>query len=168
MNQIISRIYVGTYAKYNSGNLSGEWLDLDDYDSAEDFYTAANELHADEDDPELMFQDWEGIPREYIGESSLSPEFFTRREIIQKSPLDEEVFNAAAELDNIPADQVEDAYVGSYSSDEDFAYELAEECGYLAQMPEAIRNYFDAASFAKDLMINDYQEQDGHYFRRDW
>ncbi|MEO5342211.1 MAG: antirestriction protein ArdA [Gammaproteobacteria bacterium SHHR-1] len=165
--ETISRIYVGTYAKYNSGNLAGDWLDLDDYDSADEFYKAALELHTDESDPELMFQDWEGIPREYISESSLSPEFFARREIIEKSYLDEEVFNAAAELD-IPADQVEDAYVGSYSSDEDFAYELAEGCGYLAQMPKAIRYYFDANAFARDLMINDYQEQDGHYFRRDW
>ena len=25
------KLYVGTYAKYNSGSLAGDWLNLDDY-----------------------------------------------------------------------------------------------------------------------------------------
>ena len=65
------RIYVGTYAKYNSGSIKGKWLDLRDYADIQDFYTAAKELHSDESDPELMFQDWEGIPDGMVGESHL-------------------------------------------------------------------------------------------------
>ena len=56
------RIYVGTYAKYNNGSIQGEWLDLDDYTDKSDFIQACLELHDDEEDPELMFQDWENIP----------------------------------------------------------------------------------------------------------
>jgi len=63
-----ARIYVGTYAKYNSGSIEGKWLDLSDYADIEDFYTAAKELHSDENDPELMFQDWEGIPYGMVSE----------------------------------------------------------------------------------------------------
>ena len=65
------RIYVGTYAKYNNGDLSGKWMDLTDYDTAAEFYVACRELHSDENDPELMFQDWEGIPHGMISESYL-------------------------------------------------------------------------------------------------
>lgn len=63
------RIYVGTYAKYNSGSLEGKWLDLSDYSDAAEFMKACMELHADEADPELMFQDYEGFPADLYGES---------------------------------------------------------------------------------------------------
>ena len=51
------KVYVGTYAKYNNGNLFGEWLELDDYSDEDEFLEACRELHSDEEDPELMFQD---------------------------------------------------------------------------------------------------------------
>ena len=54
-----ARIYVGSYGKYNSGNLCGAWLDLSDYSNKGEFYNACRELHKDENDPEFMFQDWE-------------------------------------------------------------------------------------------------------------
>ncbi|HMP91047.1 MAG TPA: antirestriction protein ArdA, partial [Kiritimatiellia bacterium] len=57
------RVYVGTYAKYNDGSIAGEWIDLEGHD-ADSFRDACLELHKDEADPELMFQDFEGFPRE--------------------------------------------------------------------------------------------------------
>ncbi len=36
----MARIYVGTYAKYNVGNLAGDWLDLENYVDADGFYIA--------------------------------------------------------------------------------------------------------------------------------
>lgn len=63
------KIYVGTYAKYNNGSLQGEWLKLDDYKDKDEFLSACQELHKDEQDPELMFQDHEGIPEGMIKES---------------------------------------------------------------------------------------------------
>jgi len=48
------RIYVGTYAKYNSGSIKGQWLNLKDYSDKDDFLAACRELHKDESDPEFM------------------------------------------------------------------------------------------------------------------
>ena len=45
-----AKVYVGTYAKYNNGSLSGAWLDLSDYSDKEEFYEACRELHKDEED----------------------------------------------------------------------------------------------------------------------
>jgi antirestriction protein len=72
----MSRVYVGTYRKYNEGSIAGEWLELEDYDSRADFYEACRELHSDEADPELMFQDWEEIPEKYITESSIDDDLW--------------------------------------------------------------------------------------------
>lgn len=59
----MAKLYVGTYAKYNSGSIAGAWLDLEDYADRDSFLVAARELHKDESDPELMYQDFEGFPR---------------------------------------------------------------------------------------------------------
>lgn len=53
------KLYCGTYKKYNEGSLFGAWMDLDDYEDAEEFTKACLEIHKDEKDPELMFQDYE-------------------------------------------------------------------------------------------------------------
>lgn len=69
-------VYVGTYAKYNEGSLDGKWLNLEDYKNVEEFLDAAKELHKDEEDPELMFQDFMNFPEKYYGESHIKPELW--------------------------------------------------------------------------------------------
>lgn len=56
------KLYVGTYAKYNAGNLAGAWIDLAECKDYQDFIARCKELHSDEADPELMVQDTEGLP----------------------------------------------------------------------------------------------------------
>ena len=62
-------IYCGTYAKYNAGSLKGAWLALEDYSDADEFLAACLELHKDEVDPELMFQDFQCFPKALYAES---------------------------------------------------------------------------------------------------
>jgi antirestriction protein len=69
-----ARLYVGTYAKYNNGSINGAWIDLEDHGDKVSFLAACAELHKDESDPELMFQDFEGFPRSLYSESSVSDE----------------------------------------------------------------------------------------------
>jgi len=156
-------IYVGTYHKYNSGSLFGKWIELDDYNDADEFYQACTKLHKDEDAPELMFQDWEGIPDKYISESGIAPEYWELIKAAQCSYLDEAVFLAAADLD-IPVDMVEELYQGLYDSDEDFAQCLADDMGLLSDEYQWPNSYIDWERAARDLMM-DYDESDGHYFR---
>ena len=67
-------LYCGTYAKYNDGDLSGMWVDLSTFDSYDDFINFCKAFHADEYDPELMFQDYENFPREWYCESCMGEE----------------------------------------------------------------------------------------------
>lgn len=56
-NKPILKIYVGTYNKYNNGDISGKWISL-----PTDEETLRNELRAvagNEKDPEFMIQDFE-------------------------------------------------------------------------------------------------------------
>ena len=63
------QVYVSTYAKYSAGTLAGDWINPTEFDDKEQFYLACHNLHANEVDPEFMFQDHEGIPAALIGES---------------------------------------------------------------------------------------------------
>lgn len=64
-------VYVGTYAKYNNGSLEGEWVNLSDFSDKDDFIEYCLELHSDEEKPELMFQDYENVPKNLISESDI-------------------------------------------------------------------------------------------------
>jgi antirestriction protein len=156
-------VYVGTYRKYNNGSLLGKWIDLNEYQDAEEFYQACAALHWDESDPEFMFQDWEGIPNQFICESGLLPEYWDYLKALEHSHLDAEVFAAASELD-IHYQMVEELYQGQYDSDEDFAYQLADDLGLVPQGNHWPASYIDWGRAARDLMM-DYSESGGYYFR---
>lgn len=158
------RIYVGTYAKYNDGNLFGKWLDLEDYTDRDDFYKACAELHADEEDPEFMFQEWEGIPSNMIDESHVSPECWSLLDAYEK--YDEDAVNAYRDcFGEWNERDFNECYRGRYDSWEHMAEELLEETGELDRIPENLLYYFDYEKYANDLRISgDFTEQDGHYF----
>lgn len=79
------KIYVGTYAKYNAGDLSGDWLSLRDFETYEDLIEACLELHSDEADPELMIQDCDDMPDGLtVGESITREEFDDIKQALQE------------------------------------------------------------------------------------
>jgi antirestriction protein len=47
------RIYVASLSDYNAGTLHGEWLDLEDYDTADEVFEAINEMLAKSPENEL-------------------------------------------------------------------------------------------------------------------
>ena len=80
-------VYVGTYAKYNDGSLFGMWVDLvkcGDYDT---FMEVCHNLHADEEDPELMYQDYECFPSAWYSESGIDEDTFDKIRIMNVSPV---------------------------------------------------------------------------------
>ncbi len=88
------KLYVGTYSKYNSGSLFGQWLDLDDYDTKEDFLEACYELHNDEEDPELMFQDCDcenELEKEFYSESYIDESYWDYKEALVQSGLEADI-----------------------------------------------------------------------------
>lgn len=173
MNLDEASIYVGTYTKYNSGSLFGKWLDLSDYSDEEEFIEACLQLHQDEADPELMFQDWEHIPEGLIGESWLSDNFFSLRDTLDSlSSQEHDAFCAwctysqydisTQDIDDLIT-AFRDEYIGQYSSEEDYAEELIEECYDLS---EFAKTYFDYEKFAHELFTTDYWYDDGYVFMR--
>jgi antirestriction protein len=145
-----AQIYVGTYGKYSGGSIAGAWLSLKEHDTESAFYAAAKELHKNEHDPELMFQDCEGFPRELYGESHLDDRIWEwlgldkdTREIVSAW------LDANGGTDSL--DYIVESYAGHWDSWDAYVYQYVGDMGLLANAPEEIANYFDYESFGRVL-----------------
>lgn len=158
-----AKVYVGTYKKYNEGSIEGKWLDLFDYIDKADFYEACADLHKDEEDPEFMFQDWEGISEGLIGESWISETVF---ELIHKASeitdfdaflsfMDFTGYSLEDEDLSYLVQKFRDSFYGRFINEETFASLLVED-GTFGNIPENIKNYLDYGGIANDLFITDY------------
>lgn len=148
-----ARIYVGTYAKYNSGSIKGAWLDLEDYADRDAFLQACATLHSDEAGPELMFQDYEGFPKAFYSEGSAPPDALwdwldldaDDRELL-------EVYQNAVDSDG-DIDRARTAFMGKYNSEADWAESWLEETGGLEGVPKHLENYIDFEAYARDARL---------------
>ena len=153
-------VYVGTYGKYNNGSLAGAWLNVLDYESEADFYAACRELHSDEEEPEFMFQDFENMPDNMAGECWINSELWEMAaDLADLSDTEAEAYEAFRSLlmsssDNLSVARFRNCYLGEWDSEVDFAENFADECGYLDQMPDNLRHYFDFSAFARDLFFD--------------
>ena len=151
-------LYCGTYGKYNSGNLNGMWVDLSTFDDYEDFINFCKAIHADESDPELMYQDFENMPDSLYHES-MGEEGFNN--ILKYCELCDE-YGVSAVDDFLEwyspedLDNMHDAYAGVYDTKEDFAIEIVNDCYDIEKMMGNLANYFDYEAFARDLFMCDY------------
>jgi antirestriction protein len=132
------RLYVGTYAKYNNGSIKGDWLELENYSDREAFLEAARELHSDESDPELMFQDYESFPACWYSESSAPPDIFW--EWLELEENERLAFGAYADNmgGEVSIDDFRDAYCGEWDDGATYAESTAEDCG---EIPKEIPNW---------------------------
>lgn len=160
------KVYVSTYAKYNSGSLKGQWLDLSNYTDIKELYEAIQAVHTDEQDPEYMFQDIEngfGL----ITESSINPNIYEIIEEIEDYNEDIDFIEAVLEyMEDIGSNDVSDileSYRGKHDSDRAFTQDFAEQSGYINNKMPWPLNCIDWEQAASDLMYN-YCSYNGHYF----
>lgn len=159
-------VYVGTYGKYNEGSLDGEWVDITEFDTYEDFIDYCHKLHGDENSAELMFQDFAGFPEIWYSESGMSEETFDK--IKEFSELDSdkkgayEAYLTICDEGDDSIDKFEDCYLGYYNSPEDFAEEYFTTNN---DIPDFIINYIDWNAVWRDLNISDgYDYVNGYVF----
>jgi len=156
-------IYVGTYAKYNAGSLNGAHLDIEDYNCKDEFINACLELHADEDDPELMFQDWEGIPSCFISECHVDEKLWDYLDCNEDDGAKEAYCELFGRWDG--EDTFRDRYIGEFDSRYDLAAYFIDECGLLTDAHEELRYYFDYDAYGRDMILGgDVREENGYYF----
>lgn len=169
-----AHVYVGTYKEYNNGSLFGQWMNLADYKSKEEFLDACKDLHSEEDEPEFMYQDYENIPDGMINESYINPLVFG---IIQSAKdmsdteteafftfLDMEIGDYSDYKDGEDlVDLFNSKYEGQFDSEEAFATYMAE-----LRWPEELQTefgqYFDYEAYSRTLLTSGYRHHGDFYF----
>ena len=160
-------VYVGTYGKYNNGSLRGLWIDLSSFNDYDEFINFCKAIHADEDDSELMAQDFECFPRRWYNEGFMLREDFDR--IVEYSDLcdrhGELAVNDYMEYHDC-LDNFEDDYCGEWNSKEDFARHIIDDCYDIEKTMGSLSMYFDYEAFGRDLFVTDFMMgSTGHVFR---
>ena len=161
-------IYCGTYGKYSGEKgICGLWIDFTTFYDYDDFVNFCKAIHADEADPELMAQDYEGFPRQWYNEGFMSEDDFDN--ILEYSDMcDKHGSDAVDDYMEFhdTLDDFEEAYCGEWDSEEDFARHIVEECYNLEKMMGSLANYFDYEAFARELFMYDYSMgANNHVFR---
>lgn len=162
----MARFYVSTYKKYNKGTLKGAWMDTDDFTDAADFFEACAELHKDEDDPELMFQDCEDCPDHFYSESMsehklqelydyLNDYDEDDRAIIEEYWEDEDSSESPSRIMEMYC------YTGTGI---EYAEILCDECGDLENVPNFIKYHIDWEGVWHDLECDGYTETRNYVF----
>jgi len=155
------RIYVASLSDYNAGILHGDWLAAEQ--EPEELQQAVNlmlERSPTAGAEEFAIHDYEGFghyaPSEYD-----SLDWISRigRGIVEQG----QAFGAWAarcEHDEDALVQFEEAYLGQWSSVEDYADELLSDLGYIdaveRAVPDSLQPYIslDTAGFARDLELS--------------
>lgn len=142
------RVWVGCLAAYNAGTHHGRWVNL------------RTEVLADAIDEILAFSPEEEAEEWHICDQENLP-------AVGRYPSTDELEAWVEAQETYGADVVEAAlgvygedhwrealdhggFRGAYDSPEDWAYEVLEASGALAQVPEALRSYVDFEAYARD------------------
>lgn len=168
----VPAVYVGTYKKYNEGNLYGQWIDLTSFDYDYDEFTEyCHRLHADEEQPEFMCQDFKNFPRAIYNESGLptEDEFLVINDAAAElDDKGQEAFaiylSVAGELRTI--DDFLEHYCGYYPNPGDFAEELFRDACNMERVPEVVRYNIDWEGVFESMELNgEYYEERGYIFQ---
>lgn len=178
------RIYVADLAAYNAGILRGEWIDLTETDdirediagilrnSPESNVTVecpecegggCDDCHGKGAVPsaeEWAIHDYEGMPSG-MGENPDIDDLEKIREAFETLADDWDAYIAACDDygEIMDEDRFREVYMGEWDSEEDYAIDLWDQCGYSAEIPENLRFYIDYAAFARDLFMGDYSSE---------
>lgn len=157
------RIAVTDLKDYVEGVLRFEWLDLDDCPTVEALQSfIAGFLQKRSEETGELHEEW--FVTDYEGFVNLG-EYPSLENIETAAKLSgqygwQAVARYYASCQTL--DEFEEAYNGTYDSEEDFAYELAHDI-YSDEQLGQFEPYIDWEKFARDLFINDYfsEEVDG-------
>lgn len=172
----MTKVYITNLGKYNEGELCGKWIELPIEE--EDLNKVFDEIeicHEDEEGNEIKYYDAVGNPYEEYFFTDLETDIDGLK--IPERVSVEDLNEMAEEIDNLYEEEQEILSgllkEGGYSYEDaisiinnqqycvfyncfdmsEVAEQVVEQCGYLDEMPEHLRSYFDYEAFGRDLDI---------------
>jgi hypothetical protein len=161
------RIYVADLEAYNNGRLVGEWLDLSDYNDADELMDAIQDVLKKSGGEEYAIHDVEYVPRsmysEYMGKRDFE-ELYEMMDLAKQNDLPLEVVQ---EIVSQFSESAVDDFYGKFDSAVDFAEQLVDEMGiesfnnfeYYLDISETDRRLLSQEM--ADSYVEDIRDEDG-------
>lgn len=162
-------IYLSTWENYNNGYLQGEWIDLSEFNSYDDFLNHCKKMFPKEKYPEYMIQDYENMPEGNWGEYHFIDEEdfdFIKEWNEELDNTEKEAYNTYIEYFGGTPNDIEafrDAYMGEFASGEDYAAYCVEE-GLISD--ETLLQFVDYAQLWRTLNAENVGFENGFVFMR--
>jgi len=162
------RIYVADLEAYNNGRLVGEWLDLSDYDNADELMDAIQDVLKKSGGEEYAIHDVEYVPSSMYSEYMGKRDFEQLYEMIDLAkqnnlPL-EVVLEVVSQFDASAVDE----FYGKYDSADDFAQQLVDDLGGIQNFNDFERYLIISetdrrllAQEMADSYVDDIRDEDG-------
>jgi len=151
-------VYVGTYRKYNDGNINGAWLIISEYVNHAAFMAAVSELHADEiaahGEIEPMFQDFQCFPKDFYSESRIDPALWDYLDCDIADDVKRAWMDNGNDWDGESEDAINEAYQGEFTSAADWAEGYLTGTGGLEGVPDHLAYYIDFQAYGRDAVLN--------------
>jgi len=177
------KIYVSTYNNYNNGSLQGAWIDLTKFNSKEQFYEYLKKNQEElfgkqwNDDPEYMFQDYEGFPEKLYDEGGIYDGFWEL--VYAKKDETDEDFEAICDFiqehgDNFKLpnyeydlsraiDTAKEQHRGKWDKLQDYTDQQFDEL-YLHDVPDSITYYIDYDKYYHTAKHDYWMSDNGNVF----
>jgi antirestriction protein len=168
VNDDTPKIYVADLEAYNNGRLSGVWLDLTDYNDADELMDAINDFLKTTGGEEYAVHDYENLPRSMYSEYMGARDFAELYEMIDLAkendlPLDV-VMEMVSQFDAMAVRE----HVGTFDSEQDFAEQLVDDLGGIQNFND-FQYYLEVSDTDRRLLsqdmadgyVDDIRDEDG-------
>jgi antirestriction protein len=123
------RIYVADLEAYNNGRLVGEWLDLADYNDADELMDAIQDVLKKSGGEEYAIHDVEYVPRSMYSEYMGKRDFEELYEMMDLAKQNDLPLDVVQEVVSQFSESAVEEFVGKYDSATDFAEQLVDDLG---------------------------------------
>lgn len=157
----VPKIYVACLSAYNSGHLHGMWIDAtqDSSEIRDDIdwmlsWSPVRDIEACEEWAIHDYENWEGIK---LGEHEDIDKLAELAQLIQEHGQAYAIYYKD-KGDDATVEDFQDSYRGVYKDEEDFVYQMWDECGSLKKLEEIgiPEFYIDWKAVARDYFISDF------------
>ena len=151
------KVFLTNLGKYNEGYLIGEWLELPA--TQEQIDETMAKIGINEEYEEYFITDYETNINIESGEYSNIDELNKIADELESLNEDDDIIRTILSYTNNIQETIDIINRGDYiiywDCDDmvDVAYQIVEEYGYLNNVPEQVKMYFDYEAFARDLGI---------------
>ena len=129
MNKETPRIYVADLEAYNNGRLEGEWLDLADYNDADELMDAIQDVLKKSGGEEYAIHDYENFPSVLYSEYMSKNDFQALYDVMETAKENDLPLAVVQEIVSQYGEGAVDEFQGKYDNAEDFAYQLVDDLG---------------------------------------